>query len=95
MERVVRIPGLTPEQRQRAARGYQWVASQPSWIVRLALVIFLLVVGLPILLLIGLAIFAATIVFTGFALVNLALVRLRGTLPKRDGRSNVRVIRRE
>ena len=57
--------------------------------------IFLLVVGLPILLLIGLAIFAATIVFTSFALVNVALIRLRGILPKRDGRSNVRVIKRE
>ena len=95
MDRVVRIPRITPEQRDRAARSYRWVASQPSWIVRLALLIFLLIVGLPILILVGLAIFAATIVFTGFALMNVALIRLRGILPKRDGRSNVRVIKRD
>ncbi len=95
MDRVVRIPAITAAQRQRAARGYHWLTSQPSWVVRLALVMFLLVVGLPLLLLAIVAVIAATIVFTGLALINASVARLRGFLPKRDGRSNVRVIRRD
>ena len=95
MNRVVRIPTVSAEQRQRAVRGYRWLTSQPSWVIRLALVIFVLVVGLPLLLLAVVAVIAATIVFTGLALINAAGARLRGLLPKRDGRSNVRVIKRQ
>ena len=95
MDRVVRIPAISAAQRQRAARGYRWLTSQPSWVVRLALVIFILVVGLPLLLIAIVAVIAATIVFTGLALINAGVARLRGFLPKRDGRSNVRVIRRD
>ncbi len=51
-------------------------------------------VGLPILLLLVMAVIFAAAVFGVLALVNAVLVRLRGALPQRDGRSNVRVIRR-
>ncbi len=95
MDRVVRIPTVTAEQRERAVRGYRWLVSQPSWVVRLALVVFLLLVGLPLLLLAVVAVIAATIVFTSLALINAGVAKLRGFLPKRDGRSNVRVIKRE
>ncbi|MEE8155443.1 MAG: hypothetical protein V3T53_10875 [Phycisphaerales bacterium] len=95
MDRVVRIQTFTTEQRQRAVRGYRWLAAQPSWVVRLALVIFVLVIGLPLLLLAVVAVIAAIIVFTGLAIINAAGAKLRGLLPKRDGRSNVRVIRRD
>ncbi len=60
----------------------------------MALVIFVLVIGLPLLLLAVVAVIAAIIVFTGLALINAAGAKLRRLLPKRDGRSNVRVIRR-
>ena len=86
---------MTAAQRERAARGYHWLTSQPSWVVRLVLLIFMLVVGLPLLLLAIVAVIAATIVFTGLALINAGVARLRGLLPKRDGRSNVRVIKRQ
>ncbi len=95
MDRVVRIPTVTAEQRERAVRGYRWLTSQPSWVVRLALLIFILVVGVPLLLLAIVAVLAAIIVFTGLALINAGVAKLRGFLPKRDGRSNVRVIKRE
>ncbi len=95
MDRVVRIPNLTAAQRDRAVRGYRWLTSQPSWVVRLALVVFILLVGLPLLLLAIVAVIAATIVFTALALINAGVAKLRGLLPKRDGRSNVRVIKRD
>ncbi len=59
------------------------------------LVIFVLVIGLPLLLLAVIAVMAAIIVLTGLALINAALAKLRRLLPKRDGRSNVRVIKRQ
>jgi len=95
MDRVVRIPTMTAAQRERAVRGYRWLTSQPSWVVRLVLLTFVLVVGLPLLLLAVVAVIAATIVFTGLALINAGVAKLRGFLPKRDGRSNVRVINRD
>ena len=95
MDRVVRIPTVTAAQRERAVRGYRWLTSQPSWVIRLALVVFLLLVGLPLLLLAVVAVIAATNVFTGLALITAGVAKLRGFLPKRDGRSNVRVIKRQ
>ncbi len=95
MDRVVRIPTMTAAQRERAVRGYRWLTSQPSWVVRLVLLTFVLVVGLPLLLLAIVAVIAATIMFTGLALINAGVAKLRGFLPKRDGRSNVRVIKRD
>ena len=57
--------------------------------------IFILVVGLPLLLLAIVAVIAVTILFTGLALINVGVAKLRGLRPKRYGRSNVRVIRRD
>ena len=59
------------------------------------MVIFVLVIGLPLLLLAVIAVIAAVIVFTGFALIHAAGVKLRRLLPQRDGRANVRVIRKD
>ncbi len=92
--RVTRFKSYTAEQSSRAAAMWRAAASQPGWITRVALLTFLLVVGLPSLLLLILAVVFAAVVFGVLALVNAALVRLRGALPQRDGRSNVRVIRR-
>ncbi len=94
MDPVVRLHPFGSQQRDRVARGYRWAQSQPSWIVRLAVLTFLLVVGLPILLLVMFAVLAASVVFGGLALFHTALGKLRGLPSHRDGRKNVRVIRR-
>ncbi len=94
MMHVSRFRSYTAEQSSRVASMWRAAAAQPGWITRIALLIFLLVVGLPILLLLVLAVVFAAVVFGVLALVNTALVRLRAALPRRDGRSNVRVIRR-
>ncbi len=95
MNRAVRIRVFSGEQRDRAARGYRWVVSQPGWITRVALLSFLVVVGLPVLLLLVLAVAASVLVFGGLALLNAGAVRLRGMLPRRGGRRNVRVVGRQ
>ena len=94
MVHVSRFRSYTAQQSSRVASVWRAAAAQPGWITRVALLIFLLVVGLPILLLLVLAVVFAAVVFGVLALVNAALVRLRAALPRRDGRSNVRVIRR-
>ncbi len=94
MVNVSRFRSYTTEQSSRVASMWRSAAAQPGWITRAALLTVLLVVGLPILLLLVMAVIFAAAVFGVLALVNAALVRLRGALPQRDGRSNVRVIRR-
>lgn len=93
-DRVIQVWTFGGRQRDRWATGYRWAASQPGWIARLALLTFLLIIVLPIALLVGLAILAGAAVFGGLALVNAGISRLKGAVTG-DGRSNVRVIRRD
>ena len=62
---------------------------------RLALITFLLIVGLPLAILLGMAVAAAALVFGGLSLLGAARRRLGSVLPGHDGRSNVRVIQRD
>lgn len=94
MIRITRISTFANEGAGRAGAAWRTVAAQPSWVTRFALIAFLIVIGLPILLLLFLALIVATIVFGVLALANAVLIRLRGALPRDDGRANVRVIRR-
>ncbi len=94
MDRFVTIRVFGARQRDHMLSGYEWVASRPSWVTRVALVTFLLIVGLPVLLLLGVAILAAVGVFFVLAAGHFLLRKVQGLLPARDGRSNVRVIRR-
>ena len=94
MDRFVTIRVFGARQRDRMLSGYEWVATRPSWLTRVALVTFLLIVGLPVLLLVGVAILAAVVVIFGLAAGHFLLAKVQGLLPARDGRSNVRVIRR-
>jgi hypothetical protein len=81
--------------RQRAGAAWQTVNTQPGWIVKTTVVVFLLVIGVPILLLLMFALIAAALIFAVLWGVNALLGALRGILPRRgDGRENVRVIRR-
>ncbi len=72
-----------------------WVPPRPSWAARLALITFLLIVGLPLAILLGMAVAAAALVFGGLTLIGAAGRRLGSVLPGGDGRSNVRVIQRD
>jgi uncharacterized membrane protein HdeD (DUF308 family) len=76
---------------ERASAAWQSINAQPSWLARAVVWAFLLVVALPVLLLLFVALLVATVVFGVLWLVNQALLLVR---PRRDGRENVRVIRR-
>lgn len=82
-----------------ASSAWRMASKQPGWVSRIAAIAFLLIIGLPILLLVGLAILAAVVVFFVLALVNLVMNIVggwfRGMGPRRDGRENVKVIRRD
>ena len=94
MFRVVRMTEYVDRGRERAGAAWQTVNTQPSWIVKTTVLVFLLVIGVPILLLLLLALFAAVLVFAVLWGANRLLGGLRGVLPGRGGRENVRVIRR-
>ena len=87
----IRFVGQGSEQ---FANVFQAVNRQPNWVLRIALLVFLLVIGIPIFLLLLVAFLAAIIVFTVLAFVNMLLGPLRGGRSKPDGRKNVRVIER-
>jgi hypothetical protein len=85
---------ISAAQAHRARSVFRTISAQPNWIFRLAGLAFILVLGLPIVALSVLAVFAAIVVFSILAAVNILMTRLRWVLPRNDGRSNVRVIRR-
>ncbi|MDG2423396.1 MAG: hypothetical protein P8M22_05400 [Phycisphaerales bacterium] len=76
------------------AEAFQAARGQPNWAVRIAVLTFLLVVGIPILLLLLVAGLAAAVVFMILSTINYVLVRLGGK-QRDDGRRNVRVIKRD
>ena len=94
MHRVSPFSNFTTPGAQRATAIWQTAASQPSWISRAVLVTFLLVIGIPIFLLVLLALLVATVVFALLWGANALMTKMRGVLPRRDGRQNVRVIQR-
>lgn len=95
MFRVVRMTEYVDRGRQRAGAAWQTVNTQPSWIVKTTVLVFLLVIGVPILLLLMFAFVAAALIFAVLWALNALFGAFRGMLPRRgDGRENVRVIRR-
>jgi len=94
MFRLVQIRTVTSNGQRRAASVFQAIGSQPGWLRRIVLLAFLIVIGLPVVLLVLLALLTAALVFTILAATNMIVRGLSGFLPRRDGRSNVRVIRR-
>jgi hypothetical protein len=96
MERVVqvRVIGSNPGDAQGTpGPGPVGVQARPTWTVRLALLTFLVIVALPLLILFGVAIAAAAIVFGGLTLLAGARRRIKAAVPGHDGRVNVRVRR--
>jgi len=93
-----RVTVIAQEGSRRAAGAWTRANAQPSWVVRTALAVLLLVIALPVLLLMLLAIAVAMVVFLVLAVINRVLTGIRNlVMPGRDGegRENVRVIRRE
>ena len=93
----------------RMGSVWRLAASQPGWLLRIALLTFLLVLGLPLILLALVAILLASAVFAVLAVAHGTIERIRGRGPgggpsggvsggllgRRDGRENVRVIQRQ
>ncbi len=74
----------------------RWVqARRPSLAMRVAVLTFLVIIGLPVLILFGFAAATAAVVFGGLALLTAARRRIKAALPGDDGRENVRVRRDE
>jgi hypothetical protein len=94
MTQWTRISSFASDGSGRVVSTYRYVRGQPSWVTRAALLVFLLVVGLPIVLLILLAFMLAVIVFGSLALVNAVVMRVRGVFAS-SGRENVRIIVRD
>ena len=94
MDPRIRFTEFSTRGARRVSAIWQTASAQPSWVSRVALITFILVIGVPIFLLVTLALIAATFVFAVLIGVNWLLTRIRGTLPVRDGRDNVRVIQR-
>ena len=94
MDRVARIRVLDSVARDRLADGWQRAAAQPNWIVKALMLVVLLVVVLPLLLLVGFVAMGAILVLGGLALGRAAVENVRRRV-RGDGRSNVRVIRRD
>lgn len=75
--------------------GPGWVPARPGRAARLAVITFLVIVGLPLAILVGMAVAAAVLVFSGLTLLRAAWRRLGSVMSGGDGRSNVRVIQRD
>ncbi len=97
MERVVqvRVSSTGPQVGPGAdGRGQRRVfVRRPTLAMRVAVLTFLVIVGLPLLILFGFAAAAAAVVFGGLALFASARQRIKAALPAEDGRENVRVKR--
>lgn len=93
---VFRVTNFSQEGTRRASAAWSAARAQPSWVTRAVVVTFLVVIGIPFLILFMLAVLAAGIVFGILSLVS-SLFGLRSRVGQRDdneGRENVRVIRR-
>lgn len=92
---MIRVVPIVTEGRQRAGTAWQRINTQPSWVVKASIIAFALVIGVPLLLLVLAAVLVGTLVFLVMLCMHSVWAWFRGAvLPRRDGRENVRVIRR-
>ncbi len=75
--------------------AFQAARRQPNGATKAAVLTFLIIVGIPIMILLLIAVVAATVVFTVLVAINWVLARGRGLRPADTGRRNVRVVRRD
>jgi len=85
---------------ERFASAFQAANRQPNWVVKTAVIVFLLVVGIPVLLLLLTAAILATLVFAVLTAINRLLLGIRGGSGRAAGgpddarRRNVKVLNR-
>ncbi|MBM44152.1 MAG: hypothetical protein CMJ36_03945 [Phycisphaerae bacterium] len=79
----------------RAAEAFRRINQQPSWVMKAAALAFLIVFGLPILLLLVLAAIAASVVFAILGLFNALVGGAKSRRGPEAKRRNVRVINRD
>ncbi|MCH2148992.1 MAG: hypothetical protein MK095_06110 [Phycisphaerales bacterium] len=79
---------------EQVADAFRRINRQPNWVLRAAVLVFLLLVGLPILALLLMAAVVATVVFAILTGWNTLLNLLRGSKKQERRRKNVRVIDR-
>ena len=79
---------------EQVAEAFRKINRQPNWVLRTAVLVFLLLVAIPILALVLLATVAATAVFAILAIWNSFLKLLKGGKRQEQRRKNVRVIDR-
>jgi len=104
--RIERVQTMMGDGAGGVARTVRFVGRQPGWVSRTALTTILLVIAVPVFLLLLLAAAAGIVVFLALSAVLWVGGVLRGLtggstgsggggLLRGDGRSNVRVVRRE
>ena len=86
MDRVVQVMSNNPN-----PEAPQWAPVRTTLAARVAMITFLVIVGLPLLILFGVAVAVAAVVFAGLALLAAAGRRIKVALPANDGRENVRI----
>ncbi|MCH2151726.1 MAG: hypothetical protein MK089_00110 [Phycisphaerales bacterium] len=79
----------------RMAEAFQVARRQPNWATRAAVLTFLIIIGIPILLLLLLATVAAAVVFSVLMSINWVVSRFSTSKSPEHGRRNVRVINRD
>ena len=79
----------------RMSEAFQAARRQPNWATRAAVLTFLIIIGIPILLLVLLATLAAALVFSVLMGVNRVASWFTPSRSPEDGRRNVRVINRD
>jgi hypothetical protein len=77
------------------SEAFRAARRQPNWATRAAVLTFLIIIGIPILLLVLMATLAAALVFSVLLSVNWVLTRFSTRRTPADGRRNVRVINRD
>lgn len=94
MAQWLRIWQVAGACKNRIAVTASTLQSKPNWAMRVALLVAAMVIMLPIVLLTMLALMLGIIVFGVLAGASVIVTRLRGLMPRADGRENVRVVRR-
>jgi len=89
-----RITTFSATATDAAGSTVRMIRAQPNWLIRLLALVFVMVVVLPLVLLLLMVVLLLAVVLAVVGVVRALMDRLRGLLPRNDGRSNVRVVRR-
>lgn len=80
---------------EQSGTVWRTVSRQPSWITKLTVLVFIIVIGIPILLLVLAGAIVAMCVFGVLMLFHLGKMKITQLFAGNEGRQNVRVIRRD